>query len=412
MAIITLGGSASIGSGYSFGDLIEKVYRRVMSGVSELTVSLAAPLDALTYTNIQLTGTQVQALVPGAILSVDLELMLVLSVNVSTNTINVQRGYMGSIATAHLGPNTTMGTPGAIVYINSALSRFDIGIAINDDLSSLSAQGLVRINTAEVTYNPIFMGYDLGDLPTNFVEILEIRYKHPMPDRRYPPITRWKVSRGQDTSIFPSGNSLTIYEPGFPGMPMYITYSAPLIPYALVTDNICNTPSTNDLDPPYNGYPASSSFSVAGSTLGGSNIITVSSATNIAVGMFVSDSLGAVEVGSVVMLVSGTSVTLSSPAAATHASSADTFTFSYSEAVANLPVTAMDIPPLGAIIQLVEVREFARNSFTTQPDPRKAVDVPAGSIINSVARLEIQRKIRVEEEVARIRKQYTRHAQR
>jgi hypothetical protein len=325
-SVISVGGSASIGSGYSFGDLVEKVYRRVMSGVSELAVVLTADSG----TTLTLSGTQSQALVPGAILSCGLELMLVLSANQSAGTVMVERGYMGSTQVTH--------SPNDLVYIDPSLSKFDCAVAINDDLNSLSAEGLVRINTAQIVYNPVFAGYDLGDIPTNFTEILELRYKHPFPDRRYPPITRWHVSRYQDTAVFPSGNSLTIFEPGFPGMPMFATYAAPLIPFVSLTDNVCDTPVTNDQDPPYNGYSVS--------------------------------------------------------------------------AIPNLPPTAVDIPVLGATIQLVQAREFSRNNFLVQPDPRKATDVPAGAIMNSTQRLEIWRQKRIDEEVARIRKQYGKFAAR
>jgi len=326
VALISVSGSASLGSSYSFGDLVEKVYRRVMSGVSEITFQLVATIDASQET-FYITGVQADAGVPGAILSIDLELMLVLSANQSAGTVTVERGYMGSIAKEH--------TINTLVYVNSSLTKFDVGVAINDDLNSLSAQGLVRINTAIINYNPVFMGYDLGGLPENFIEIIELRYKHPFPDRRYPPITRWHVSRYQDKSIFPSGNSLTIYEAGYPGMPMYVTYTAPLVRYVDPSDNICDTPVSNDLEAPYNGY------------------------TGI-----------------------------------TH--------------IPNLPVTAIDIPPLGATIQLIQNREFSRNMFMVQPDPRKAADVPAGAIMNSTQRMEIYRQKRIEEEVARIHKQYGR----
>lgn len=325
MTVLTASGTATYGSGYSFSDIVEKVYRRVMSGVSEITVTLTATIDGSTTTNIGMSGVQSSALVPGAILSVGLELMLVLSSNSSAGTVNVERGYMGSNAATH--------TAGDLVYVNPSLSKFDVGVAINDDLNSLSAAGLVRINTAEITYNPIFMGYDLGALPHNFIDILEIRYKIPFPDRRYPPITRWHVSRYQDTSVFPSGNSLTIYEGGYPGLPMYVTYSAPLVPYSALSDNICSPPVTNDPDGPYNGY---------GSLL----------------------------------------------------------------SIPSLPPTAIDIPPIGATIQLIQNREFSRNAYMVQPDPRKAADVPAGAIMNSTQRMEIWRQKRIEEEVARIHKQY------
>lgn len=397
-SVITVGGSASLGSGYSFGDLVEKVYRRVMSGVSELTVQLGGYIDGVQTTLIPVTGVQTSAIVPGAILGVELELMLVLSVNTSANQISVERGYMGSIATAH---NAT-----TLVYINPSLSKFDCAVAINDDLNSLSAEGLVRINSAEIVYNPIFMGYDLGAIPTNFTELLELRYKIPFPSKNYPPITRWHISRYQDTTVFPSGNSLTIYEPGYPGMPMFATYAAPLLPFYSFSDNICNTPATNDQDPPYNGYPTVASYQIQGTVSTGSQFITApSSLTNIALGQQV---IGAgIPNGTFVTAVNNDLNIITMSNYATGSFVSEDITLNQPGSLPNLPATATDIPIIGATIQLMQAREFSRNSFMVQPDPRKATDVPAGAIMNSTQRMEIWREKRIREEVERIRKQYS-----
>ena len=392
---ITVGGSASIGSGYSFGDLVEKVYRRVMSGVSELTVQLKSFVDGVQTNNITVQGVQSFAIVPGAILGVELELMLVLSVN--GNTIMVERGYMGSIAVAH-NANT-------LVYINPSLSKFDCGVAINDDLNSLSAEGLVRINTAIITYNPIFMGYDLGGIPTNFTEILELKYKTPFPNRNYPPITRWHISRYQDTTVFPSGNSLTIYEGGYPGMPMYVTYAAPLLPFASLSDNICDTPATNDQDPPYNGYPAVASYQIQGTVTIGSQFITFPSTfTNIQLGQQVIGN--GIPLGTFITAVNPDLNFITMSQYATASFTNEDITINQPGSIPNLPPTATDIPVIGATIQLMQAREFSRNNFMVQPDPRKATDVPAGAIMNSTSRMEVWREKRIREEVERIRKQY------
>ena len=323
--VITLGGSASTGSGYTFGDLIEKVYRRVAAGVSETTIQLATPgtLDTTTVT-FAVTGPQVnQCAVPGALLAVDMEIMLVLSYQAPN--ITVERGYLGSTAGTH--------ATGSLMYRNPRISRYDIGVAINDDLNDLSSHGLYRVGTATITYNPVFEGYDLGDLPSNFLEILELRYQLPVPNKNYPAITRWKVNRYQNLSDFPSGNALLLYEGAYPGLPINVTYSAPFIPFVDLSDNICDTPTTNDPAPPYNGYTASS--------------------------------------------------------------------------VPNLPPTAVDIPPLGAAVDLISSQEPARSNFAIQPDPRKAQDVPPLAIMNSTQYLEKKRMQRIEAEALKLRLQYT-----
>ena len=64
-SIITVGGSSSTGNGTTFGDLIEKVYRRVMGGIRERAVQIdmisgqwqsAAAVTSITF-NAQIEGT-------------------------------------------------------------------------------------------------------------------------------------------------------------------------------------------------------------------------------------------------------------------------------------------------------------------------------------------------------------------
>jgi hypothetical protein len=69
---------------------------------------------------------------------------------------------------------------------------------------------------------------------------------------------------------------------------------------------------------------------------------------------------------------------------------------------------ATDIPPLGAEIQLTLPREIKRNFMESQPDPRKALEVLAGNVSNSVQALTILYNERVGEEAARLQRQYTR----
>lgn len=327
--LITVGGSASTGTGNTFGDLIEKVYRRVMGGQRERYVQLVTGISS-NDTNLTLTGQQTSGIAPGTVLAIDLELMLVTSWNSSTSVAVVERAYWGSVATSHIALTNAL--------LNPRYSRYDIGVAINDDLRSLSSptNGLFRVGVAELTYNPVFQGYDLGDLPDNFIDILEVRYRIAPPFRTFPAIKKWKVIRWTQAltdPVFPSGRALIIYEAGWPGLPIYVTYSAPFIRFVDTNDNVINTPTINDEAPPHNGYTA------------------------------------------------GT--------------------------VQNLTPTMIDLPALGAEIDLTQPREISRNFMEAQPDPRKAQEVTPGSIANSVAALVNRRMQRISEEADRLQRQYT-----
>ena len=67
---------------------------------------------------------------------------------------------------------------------------------------------------------------------------------------------------------------------------------------------------------------------------------------------------------------------------------------------------AGDIPPLGAAIRLMAGQEISRNFTDTQPDTRRATEVPSGARFNSYRGLLIQHAARISEEAARLAAQY------
>jgi hypothetical protein len=291
-------------------DVIQKTRRRLMSGAREQIVQLTSNYTAGGEV-LNIAGGFSGAIQAGAILGVDLELLLVLSTTVN-GAITVQGGYLGSTPANH--------TSGALVYINPRFSYFDIQVAINDDLLDLSSptNGLGRITFIDQTFNPTYQGYDLG---SNFdpisSHILEVSYQIAPPVRTYPLIRRgdWRVLRqANQPSVFPSGNGLIIYKSGYPGLPVHIQFLAPFQPLVNLTDDLTS--------------------------------------------------------------------------------------------VAGLSPTMYDLPDLGAAIKLMQPREVKRNFYEAQPDPRKAQEIPPSAVMNSSAKLEAQRQMRIAVEADRITAAY------
>lgn len=67
-----------------------------------------------------------------------------------------------------------------------------------------------------------------------------------------------------------------------------------------------------------------------------------------------------------------------------------------------LPVTAYDIPPLGAAARLVAPREVTRSRLDAQPEPRRAEEVPPGTARQAAGGLLALRNQRLAEESARL----------
>lgn len=301
----------------TFNDWIEKVWRRVYSGSADSTVNLdGTGITSTTQTTFLVTPSSTNSVRVGAILSVEMEVMYVTAYDGGGN-VTVQRGYEGSVATTHAA--------GTLIYVQPTYTRFDVAVALNDELLRLSSpgNGLFQVKTQTITFNPVYMGYDLGpEVADSFIDIMEVRYKIPFPTRNYPAIKKWKVLRSiGDTATFPSGAGIVFYEGGYPGQPVYVQYSAPF----------------TTIDP-----TVTANFTTPVTTLTG------------------------------------------------------------------MTSTMVDIPPLGAEIQLTLPREIRRNFMATQPDPRKALEVLAGNVSNSVSALMMTYNARVSEEAERLQRQYTR----
>jgi hypothetical protein len=74
--------------------------------------------------------------------------------------------------------------------------------------------------------------------------------------------------------------------------------------------------------------------------------------------------------------------------------------------IAGFPTTAEDILMMGAQIRLVSPREVKRNFTESQGDTRRAEEVPAGSISNSINNIIRLRRDRITAEAARLARQY------
>ncbi len=293
----------------TLGDLVEKVERILVPAARSQVLQLSSPYTAAATTmtlSDPSSGNALGAATPGTILSIDLELFLVLGSAGSTFT--VQPGYFGSTEANH--------AQNALVYINPKFPRFDVMNAINEELDDLSSpdNGLYRVETLDITFNPVLRGYDLAGVASSFIDVLEIRYKMATPFQYWPPIRRWEVHRNMTDSAFPSGTALFIYEDAWPGLPMHVLYKAPFTSFAALTDD--------------------------------------------------------------------------------------------AQTVAGLSYQARELPWLGACVSLVVGREVKRNFTEAQPDARKAMEVPPGSVMNSTAGLLRLRQTRIMAEAQRLDNQY------
>lgn len=209
-------------------DLVTETQRRALSGLREET-SLLGESTVAGATSLSLqSGQTLGAIQAGAIVEIDYELFFVTAA-ASPQSITVTPGYEGSTEAAH--------TAGALVRVNPRFPAVDVIRAINEEIDALSSptNGLYQMLEVTLTYSPVLVGYDLTDTvtgqpvdPDSIIDIWQVRAHDYGPYQAWPviPPHAYKLQRNADTTVFPSGLALELYQPGFPGRPLRVQYKA------------------------------------------------------------------------------------------------------------------------------------------------------------------------------------------
>jgi hypothetical protein len=222
-------------SGTTLNDLIERTYSRLLNNQREQIV-LPSVNVLVGDTAITFTGPAASGIHLGSIIALEEEKILVSTPtpNNNNNNWNVIRGFQDSTPAAH--------TTSAIGIVDPKYDRFMVGQAINDALNYLSSPtyGLFRVLNTTFTYNPVQQGYDLGSLPNNFLEVLELTYDLPDASHNFPKIRygEFEILRGVTNAKFASGQGIILYRPAVPGLVVNLTVSAPFVNLVNLTDDV------------------------------------------------------------------------------------------------------------------------------------------------------------------------------
>lgn len=219
----------------TLADMVIEIQRRALSDLREVNNQLGAGINNSVTTIALASGQSLGNIQPGAILQIDYECMFVMSAPTPT-AITVVRGWFDSTPAAH--------STNAIINVNPRFPAVDIIKAINQDIDDLSAptNGLFQMKEITLTFIPVVQGYDMTGLTDAVVdEIWEVRAYEYGPAKKFPiiPPSQWKLQRNADTSVFPSGISLTLDQGGYPGRPLRVQYKSPYTtPLVNATDDV------------------------------------------------------------------------------------------------------------------------------------------------------------------------------
>lgn len=153
----------------------------------------------------------------GSRVSCELEDVLVWSTTPTAKTATVQRGDRGTAATAHASGKT--------VLVNPEWSRADVLTAINEEIAELSspAHGLFQMKPLARTFAAGVYGYDLA---ADFIDLYSVHWRLTGTTKYWPELRNLRVQRDADTTDFPSGIALLLYERGENGQAFRVEYKA------------------------------------------------------------------------------------------------------------------------------------------------------------------------------------------
>ena len=217
----------------------QRLLAPVQRGITlNLSANYTAGGTSLSFTDGSAGSVNTMSILPGTVLSVDLELFLVTGV-VSGGTIPVSGGFLGSTNVNHTSPG--------LIWVNRRFTDFECMQQINNVLDELSGMGLWHLGELTVNYNPVIQAYDLTDANTSiaitgYIAPVALRYKTPFPDRKYPtiPSSHFEVIPMGGTTVdtnFPSGYQLILNAAGYPGQPMIFLFQQTFTHFANYSDD-------------------------------------------------------------------------------------------------------------------------------------------------------------------------------
>jgi len=154
------------------------------------------------------------------IISVDYEDYYVWSVVPADKSATVEAGQNGSPTAAHV--------VNSLAQINPRWSKYQILQAINDEILTLTGEGLFRMREVDLSFVSSQRGYDLSTVTDIIGRPYKILRKLPAgtSTRYWPEIRRYRYDSDMSLSEFSSGRMLSLYQGGATGDTIRVFYKS------------------------------------------------------------------------------------------------------------------------------------------------------------------------------------------
>jgi hypothetical protein len=206
----------------TLGDLVDDVLGTLhgWSQQQEQSSYLTATVDA---DDLSIPVNDASGFTKGQI-EIDGELLWVDSV--AGNTLLIApygRGYRSTVAASH--------SSGVRVTFRPSFPRSRVITEINNTIGAIS-DDVYGINTGNLEYDGPQYTYELpADDFADFDDVLSVAWDLDDGNNGWLPVRRWKVDRFADTTMFPSGVSLTVLDAITPGSTVRVTFKQAAQPF-------------------------------------------------------------------------------------------------------------------------------------------------------------------------------------
>lgn len=198
----------------TYGDLLDDTQQFLygFGADRDKLTSLSVAIDADDFSFRVADGGAVDR----GFVEIDNELLEVASVDRNSGVVTIHpfgRGSRGTAPEAHMVGSRVTNAP----RFPRARVRVEVSNAINSlypDLYTVARDESITANAARVTY----------PLPSSTEGIVSVSGQTLGPSGMWRPISRYRFDYLADTTAFPSGKSIDVYEPVAPGRPIKVLY--------------------------------------------------------------------------------------------------------------------------------------------------------------------------------------------
>jgi hypothetical protein len=214
----------------TFDGLLARI-RQQAAGFTKDQAAYAELAADMLDTDVTFTVTpDTEQSISRGLLEIDDELLLVKKFDASTNTVSMMAGLNGRGAE---GTVAAMHAAGSLITADPKFPRARIKEAVNDVLQSLYPQ-LCVFATTEITNISVVFEYGM---PADALDVWAVSDSLVGPTKVWMQGLNYRFNPTADTTAFPTGKSIQLFDAVTPGQPMLIKYTKAPQPLANGSDD-------------------------------------------------------------------------------------------------------------------------------------------------------------------------------